>query len=343
MRTDNDQIDVRGDSSLIDLTAAPNGLGSNATADGTRPDAPTAVVSRSPQATDYRAVIEQLTLFLGPTSLLTGLFYWMGWSFTKSYWTFFGVDQALLHYSTTDYLLRSTLPAFPFVTMLLISAIVFIVIHRSLARIRTRAQPFNLQVIEWAIRILGLFCAGVALADVFPRELSRLDFANLAEHSPLLGPTFGAIGGLFVAYASNLRAGTFAAVQRPESSESRRLRRLLTGLAAGLVVLATFLWADRYTSYFGKAWAKYDAENVGALPRVDVYSTKRLGFTGEGIKEDPPSPNDAAYGFHYTGLRLLRYSGKTYFLVPDGAHRTVLLTESTDLRVELSRGRHDDD
>jgi hypothetical protein len=340
MRTDADLISGDSNASLIDLTAPPNGTRSNAqglVVPSTPDDVTTGGIIRSSQAPDFKAVFEQLALILAPTSLVTGLFYWMGWSFTKAYWSVFGVDQALLHYSTTDYLLRSTLPAFPFVTMLLISAVVLIVVHRTLTRLRARVQPFTLQVVEWAIRVVGLFCAGVALADLFPRELSRLDFVDLASRGPLLGPTFGAFGGLLVAYASNLRSSTSAAVQQRESLESRRTRRLLTGLAAGLVVLAIFLWADRYTSYLGKEWASYDAAHPKTLPVVDVYSPKRLGIMANGTQETPLFADEATYGFHYTGLRLLRYSGKTYFLLPDGERRTLLLTESEGLRVELSR------
>jgi hypothetical protein len=336
LRADNDLIAVDSETSLVDLTAPPDGSDGNAPgliAPDQRTASSAAALRRSSQPPDYKAVLEQLTLFLAPTSLVTGLFYWIGWSFTNAYWSAFAVDHALLHYSTTDYLLRSMTPAYPFVTMLLISAIVLIVIHRSLVRARTHIQPFTLQIAEWVIRVLGLFFATVALADVFPRELSRLDLVHLASSGTLVGPTLGALGGLCLAYASNLRAHTFAAVQRAESPECRRLRRLLTGLAAGLVVLAIFLLADRYTSYYGTAWARYQAEHSESLPVVSLYSHQRLGITAKGTQET----GDAASGFRYTGLRLLRYAGKTYFLLPSEDRRILLLPESSGFRVELSR------
>jgi len=298
-------------------------------------DVPRAAATSPPEATDVKALLEQLTFFLAPTSLVTALFYWIGWSQTKAYWAQFAVDPALLHYSTTDYLLRAMIPAFPFVTMLLVSAVVLVVIHRLLVRMRTRVQPFSLQVLEWAIRLLGLFCSAVALADVFPRQLSQLDLAKLASRGPLIGPTFGAVGGLFVAYASNLRAHTFAAVHHIEPAESRRLRRLLTGLAVGLVILATFLCADRYTSYLGTEWGKYDANHPKRFARVEVYSHQRLAITAKGVQETVSPEGAAHFQFHYSGLRLLRYSGKNYFILPDGERRTVLLPESDEFRVEF--------
>src|SRR5947209_3302016 len=86
----------------------PNGQSSDSVASeskGAHQTVPTAQARTD--GVDIKQLFDQAALFLAPTSLITGLMYWIGWAKTQAYWYYFGVDQTLLKFSTTDYLVRA--------------------------------------------------------------------------------------------------------------------------------------------------------------------------------------------------------------------------------------------
>ena len=288
---------------------------------------------------DVKRLIDHAALFVAPTTLITALMYWLGWSRTHAYWAYFGIDQALLKYSTTDYLIRAVNTAFTFLTMLFLFAITVIMLYRTAERQRHRLQPFQLQLLEWGLLGTGvLFFSRVALADLFPSQLGGLDWARWASRGRLVGPIFGIIGLLLVAYSAQLHASRLEMLHKSESLYLRRSRRLLNGLAGGLVVLATFLAADRYADFKGTELAMVHAAYADASHEAVIYANRRLQITGTGLTEVPldaaqnPEPQ---FRFQYVGLRLLKYSRGNYFFLALGERRTVVLRESPDLRVEF--------
>lgn len=62
--------------------------------------------------------------------LITALFYYFGWVYTRSYFEYFGIHTSLVEYGTTDYVLRSIDVAFrPFI-YLTFAALVSLAFHR---------------------------------------------------------------------------------------------------------------------------------------------------------------------------------------------------------------------
>ena len=318
----------------------PNGQAS----DSAVPYASPAVtaIQRSNEGLDVKRLIDYAALFVAPTSLVSGLMYWIGWSRSQAYWGYFGIDPALLKFSTTDYVIRAVSTAFTFLTMLILFAITMIALHRAFERRRNLLQPFQLQLIEWTLRGVGiLFFSRIAIANLFPSQLGALDWAGWGDRGTLVGPTFGVLGVLLIAYSAHLHVSRHDMLHKPESIQLRRSRRILIGLAAGLVVLATFLAADRYATYKGIALAEGHAANPKRFHEAEIYSRANLQIAGSGLTAVPldpgQDPNQESHRFRYSGLRLLRYSGGNYLFISIKDWRVFVLPESPGMRVEFVR------
>src|SRR5690348_12442394 len=54
-----------------------------------------------------RNILENLSLFVAPPTLVVALAFWFGWRLTNTRSEYFGIDSSTLGFSTSDYLLRS--------------------------------------------------------------------------------------------------------------------------------------------------------------------------------------------------------------------------------------------
>jgi hypothetical protein len=290
---------------------------------------------------DVKRLIDHAALFVAPTSFVTGLMYWIGWAKTEAYWSHFGIDPALLKLSTTDYLVRAVSTSFTFLTLLLLFAITATMLYRAAEHHRTHLQPFQLQLLEWGLFAAGvLFFARIALADLFPSQLGALDWAHWASRGTLVGPVFGVIGLLMVAYSAQLHGNRLTMLHRHDTAQLGRSRRVLAGSSVAFIVLASFLAADRYAQYKGTQSAEADLGNPKYFYKTEIYSRDKLQISGIGLAEVPLAPSENSeqeknFRFKYSGLRLMRYSRGNYFLLSLDDSRALVLPESADVRVEF--------
>jgi len=98
---------------------------------------------------------------------------------------------------------------------------------------------------------------------------------------------------------------------------------LIAESAAGVLVLALamvllFWSATAYAEWSGYQSVSRAQISVVTLPQVTVYSPKRLGLSGIGIRERRSDGPQLQYQYQYDGLRLLNYSERRLLLLPDG-------------------------
>lgn len=106
-----------------------------------------------------------------------------------------------------------------------------------------------------------------------------------------------------------------------------------------LLSIAVIADTERLARVMGEGFAGSIAAEPSRLGLVDVYSAKDLAIAAPGVTATRLNGRDAAYRYHYAGLRLLQRSGDKYLLINDSwtpeTGRIVLLRDSGDIRLEL--------
>jgi hypothetical protein len=255
---------------------------------------------------------------IAPTTLLTALAYYFGWTFTNARALYFGIDPSALGFSAQDYILRSTDAVFVPLAVLVLASLAAVVVH-SLVRTARSQCRFRKAILQgsWVCGGVGVVLLTLGIAAMF----RPLPFPTYYLFAPI-SPGFGA---LLLAYAAYLRWGWLPPVA--------------VGLVLSLVLLSAFWAASKYADALGRGRAKDLAGSLSLRPSVVVYSKYRLQLPLP-VSEMRLDRRDSAYGFRYTGLRLLVRSGGKYFLVPDSWSKedgvAIALADSDDLRLEFS-------
>jgi hypothetical protein len=266
-----------------------------------------------------RGALELIGLLVAPTTLLTALAYYFGWTFTNARASYFGIDPSTLGFSTQDYILRSADALFVPFAFLVLAALAAVAIH-SLVRSGLRQLPYHGAILQasWACGAVGSVLLTLGIVAMF-RPLPFPTYYLFAPVSP-------GLGALLLAYAVYLRWGWLPPVA--------------VGLVLSLGVLSGFWATSKYADALGRGRAKRLAGSLSIRPSVVVYSKQRLQL---GVREMRLDRRDSAYAFRYTGLRLLVRSGGKYFLLPDGWSRqrgvAIVLSDTDELRVEFGPGR----
>jgi hypothetical protein len=113
----------------------------------------------------------------------------------------------------------------------------------------------------------------------------------------------------------------------------------LRAFAAAVVCIALFWATSNYAEIVGKSLADDLVNEVPTLTGVVVYSSKKLHIAAPGIAEKSLGAGNSEYGFRYTDLRLLTYTGHQYFLISDGWTPeygvVVRIADSDPVRIEF--------
>ena len=281
------------------------------------------VISSGGDSSSLQPALELLSSIVAPVTALTALLYYFGWVRSGALFGYFGVDQAVLGFSTQDYLLRSAGVAFRPALVLLAVVAAGIGGRAMLAQAAQRSwTPTVRRVTTWAGR-------GAVLMLVIVCALS------LGGHAPpLLGAIALGLTSLMLASATRNRPGA----RKPP----RSLSRALVGVTASGVMLSLFWATAFYAEHSGRDLAEFIGSNPRSRPAAVVYSAKRLQIEGPGVHVDSLPPDaTAAYQYRYSGLRLLIYAGQRWFLIPEGWSRTngaslIPLRDDGTVRVDLT-------
>ena len=278
--------------------------------------------------------LPQLTRLLGtivaPTTLLTALLFYFGWSHAFWYYDYFGVNATLLGLTTRDYVQKSLDGLF--VPMLVVACAGLLVLwgHALLrARLGAGARPGVLRVLIPAVAATGLVLVAAALVSVFvATPLSRR----------LVGtPLTLAAGVLLLVYAVHLW-------RMSGGGSARRASWVAVAEWAAvfmLVGLSLFWAASDYSASVGVSRARRTVARLPTYPSVVVYSERSLSLRAPGVRETRCRDPEAAYRYRYDGLTLALQSGDQFLFLPrrwtaaDGV--ALLIPRSDALRLEFLR------
>lgn len=181
------------DTAPVDRPVMPRG-----TAARTRPVPGRAdPAAEQPAPTDLSRPARIIGTVVAPTSLMTSLFYYFGWSHAYWFFDYFGVNSTLLGLTTGDYLMRSLDALFVPMTALACGALALLW--------GNAVVPARLRQARWIPRFLapitGVAGAGLTLIGLSAVFGVRTPLAAWVAVTPLCL----AFGVLLIAYAVHLR------------------------------------------------------------------------------------------------------------------------------------------
>ncbi|NGN94871.1 hypothetical protein G5C66_19280 [Nocardioides sp. KC13] len=267
---------------------------------------------------------------IAPTSLLTAVFFYFGWSHAYWFFDYFGVNSTLLGLTTQDYLMRAVDGLFVPITVAAVFGLTAVWVPTMLperlhARIRDRIAP-----------IATPAAAGVGLLLVV-NGLSRILWRTPLNQSLAVAPLCLAAGVLLLWYAAHRRR----AVRPGPTPEPRDHWKPWTEWSAvfAIVALSLFWAANDYAAAVGTTRAQEFVQNISGHPKVIVYSASRLNLDQVGVRELSCPGAEAAFGFRYDGLVLVLYAGDQYVLLPERwtpeRGRAIVLPRTDGLRLEF--------
>jgi len=279
--------------------------------------------------------LSRLATILGrivaPTTLLTALLYYFGWAHAYFFFGYFGVNSTVLGFSTADYLMRSVDALFVPVTVVAIIALLALWGNAVLRlRITDESRQAMRRFLIWAIAAAGL---ALAITGGLLTFVGRTALNQYAATAPV---GFG-VGVLLLAYAVHLwRSFPVRSRDGPASSWAATTEWMI---AFALVGISLFAAATDYAADVGQARARHFASVLSTQPNVMIYSERSLSLHQPGVSEVQCRGQRTAYGYRYSGLKLLLESGGKYLLLPQGwsiAHGgAILIAQSDSLRLEF--------
>ena len=302
-------------------------------------------------ASGLRSALQSTALVVAPTTLLTALLYYFGWASSRTAWMYFGVDQSVIGFSTSDYILRSVRLLFWPLGLIVLGALVALEVDHEL-ELHVRQEGHGL---FYSCFPVGL--ASVGLAMVAAAVLGSLGL-GLPLGGPVATPVLFGTGTALLLYASILRRRSLALREgraRPgasapegELTPDRRSdhppssggpHTIRFSLAIALLVLSPFWAPGDWASQEGAKSAQALAANLAAVePGVVIHSKVSLALDGPGVQVDVAKDPSTAYPYTYSGLRLLVRSGGRFFLLPEAwAPHTapaLVVQDDADVRVD---------
>jgi hypothetical protein len=279
---------------------------------------------------DRNVLLRQLAGALANVAVVTALLVYFGWQRVAVQARQLGVDESLFRISTREYLLRSVRPVLVLLIAVGLAGLCWVALDRWLQPRLTADTGRPDAAARWVVRLL------LAAVVVLPFVVWLGGFlfpATAFVAFPL------AIGGglLLLLYALDLRRNLPGRDPMPASRDI-----VVRASAAVLTGICLFTAAADYATVEGTRLAREFVTDLPSQPRVVVYSPKHLHIDAPGVSEQALPPDESAYLFRYSGLRLLEHIEGTYFLVSDGWTPrygvVVMLPEDPSLRMEFVRG-----
>lgn len=289
---------------------------------------PTIAQSATPGTTvssSVGSVIEWLAVIVPLTSVAAGLAFWFGWTWTAQRGAYFGLDNSVVEFTPTDYILRSADALIVPAILTTIVALVWLALHALVLHfVDARRGLRGIRIACWIAVLLGF--AGLVVSVPALWRLGQ----------DLSGPILLGLSAAAIAEASSILRRSARGGRPPRLPAWHRGGYVV---ATMLVVLSLFWAFSQFAKGYGHGRAVDLAHNVNQLAWVVVYSDLSLGLDAPVVETRITEP-DSAYHFRYSGLRLLTKSGDKYFLVPDGwtsdNGHTIVLEEQPGLRLEYS-------
>lgn len=271
-----------------------------------------------------------LGAIVAPTTLLTSLLFYFGWSHAYWFFDYFAVNSTLLGLTTQDYLMRSLDGLF---VPMIAAACVGLLVLWGHAVLRARLiAGYRLRPLLPVMAIGGLALAVTGLWSVFTTTMLD-DYLAMA-------PLMLASGVLLLVYAVRLRRS----LTTPEVKSDHALEpewRVVAEWAGIFVIvgLSLFWAASDYSSAVGRSRAQQFEAELPTYPSAVVFSDQSLSLDAPGVREVRCQDPDANYRFRYDGLKLVLQSGDQYLFLPEAWSRTdgvaIVIPRNDSLRLEF--------
>jgi hypothetical protein len=300
------------------------------TTPGTQPAAPEREAAESGFGLPPQFV-KILGAIVAPTTLLTALLYYFGWSHAYWFCDYFGVNSTVLGFTSTDYMMRSVDALFVPMTVAACAALLAVWGHTILrARLAAGYRPRALRFLVPGALALG----GILLFGGF---LSVFTTTVLSQHL-VAAPLSLGFGVLLLVYVIHLRK---LIGDRHEAAGPGRGWVAVAEWAVVFVLvgLSLFWAATDYSAAVGRSRAGEFVAGLRSYPNVALYSEHNLSLRAPGIRRVRCTDTDAAYRYRYDGLKLVLESGDEYLFLPaqwTPAHGVAILLPRTDsVRLEF--------
>lgn len=260
--------------------------------------------------------------------LITALLYYLGWVRTQATLGYFGLDTALVGYSTPDYVLRSLNSAFPPLVVIALVSLALLAVHRRVMHPAVKRAGQRVDQLLTAGVVAGAALGAVVCASLVARGLIG-GLRGLALPVGLLG----SVG--IMAYCGYLRS-----LSKAGDILSSHSARFQAAVLLGLGMLG-LLWAlALYAQQVGERRAADIAADLGGAPEIVVYSAERLAITGSGVVVDEIGQDDTRYRYRYSGLRLMLAAQGKYILLPAGWRKgegsAYVLPDDASVRIDVT-------
>lgn len=277
-----------------------------------------------------RPVVRMLGAVVAPTTLVSALLYWFGFSHATRLYGYFGIDSAQLGLGTRDYLIRSLDALFVPMTVMACAGLAALWGHSLLrARLAAGTRPATLRVITRVVALTGLVPALVGLWNTVTPTFM---YSYVAA-----APLSLALGVALLVYALRLRR---LAPSAPRPAPSDLLPILEWTVVFVITGLSLFWAATDYSAAVALTRARQIVRELPTYPPVVVYSAKSLSLDVPGVTATHCRDPQAAYQVRYDGFRLLPESGTQYVLLPARWNAAtgvaVLLPRNDTIRLEYA-------
>jgi hypothetical protein len=297
-----------------------------------------------------RSFLQKAAYVVAPGTVVVGLLYYFGSTYTAAYYSYFGVPLSDLQFSVQGYLANSPSAIFFPVWIILCCGLLFLLMAGMLERRLVKLNRDGVRRSTY-VRILSV---GICLLLVgFLVFLGPSWWSNSVVHripsswaQDLVPPLVVGAGAATAAFAIRLRAGSRTSSQDPDPADEHdpdpvdRFWTVAGALLLAMLTMSLFFAGARYAGDAGNAQAKTDAANgFPGRNLVLIYSKAPIVSDAQGILFDDLGASAGSFRFRYRGFVILAKSGSRYYLVshtwtPDSAV-TVELPDDGTVRVEL--------
>lgn len=288
--------------------------------------------------TRWQRTLDVLSIVGPPLTVVTALLVYFGWARTDAQAKAMGLDVSLFGYTVQDFILRSVQSLFQPLAWLVVIALLWRMVDRSVSTFLEKAQHLGTQQHS---RLVHRISTAVLVAGFAYAAVMWVVIVAQPERIVLYAPFLIAAGLLVGAWALSVRRRAAASGGSPVRATSRALERTLVFV---LVTLLLFWGTSDYAQALGRGAAVDYQERSSLLPTAVVYSGERLAVTVPNVREESVG-TEAAPLFRYSGLRLLVVSGGRIFLLNDGWNlaqgRVVVLPDDGSVRVEYGNAAAD--
>ena len=280
--------------------------------------------------------ISQLAKLVGaivaPTTLLTSLLFYFGWSRAYWFYDYFGVHSTLLGLTSQDYVQQSLDGLFVPLTVTACAALVALWAHTLVrTRLAASSDPRLRRILLPTLAGLGLVLAVAGLWSVVGTTILNRHLAA--------APISLAVGVVLLVYAAHLSRSTSLGRDGAARPQAGWLAIIEWGAVFILVGLSLFWAANDYSAAVGRSRARQFVAELPLYPSAVIYSERSLNLHAPGVRETRCQDREAAYRFRYDGLKLVLQSGNQYLFLPQAWNPTngvaILMPRNDTVRLEF--------